>query len=70
VTAVNLDLFRYSWIYLQAAIVNEDSVSRQSSIDLFRYRWINLQAAGVKEQRQPSIWIYSDIIGFTYKLQE
>ena len=45
----SVDLFRYGWIHLHAAIVKEDSVSRQSSIDLFTYGCVDLQAAVVKE---------------------
>jgi hypothetical protein len=46
----SIDVFRYSWIHLHAAIVKEDSVSSQSSIDLSKYYgWIHLQAATVKE---------------------
>jgi hypothetical protein len=45
----SIDLRRYGWIHLQATIVKEDSVSRQSNIDLCRYDWIRLQAAIVKE---------------------
>ena len=45
VSRSNIALFRYRWIHLQAAIVQEDSVRRQSSISLFGYRWIHLQPA-------------------------
>ena len=47
-SAVNL-VSRYDWIHLQAAIVKEDSLSRQSSIDLFGYDWIHLHPAIAKE---------------------
>jgi hypothetical protein len=62
-------LFRYGLIHLLAAIVKEDSVSRQSRIYLFRYGWIHLLAVIVKEVSVSRQYIYSDMVGFTYKLQ-
>jgi hypothetical protein len=61
VSTVNLDLFRYRWIHLQPAIVNDDRFSRQSSIDIFRYYWIRLQATIINEgsvSRQSSIYLF------------
>jgi len=57
-TVNQIDLFRYGWIRLQPAIVNEGSVSHQSSIGLFRCGCIHLHPAIVKEDsvnRQSSV---------------
>jgi hypothetical protein len=66
-----LDLFRYGWIHLRAVIVEEDSISRQSSIRSIQIWSDSLTLYNSKGgQYQPSIEysIYSDIVEFTYPL--
>jgi hypothetical protein len=51
--------------------VNEDNVSRQSSVNIFKDRWIHLPTTIVKESnvsRQSGIDLFSTV-GFTYKLK-
>jgi hypothetical protein len=66
-----MDIFRYGWMNLLPVIVKEDSISRQSSTDLFKYGRIHLLPVIVKADSVSVnlVWMYSAIVGFTYKLQ-
>jgi hypothetical protein len=68
-SAINL-VWMYS-VNLLPVTVKEDSVSRQSSTDLFRYCWIHLLPVIIKVDcvSVNLVWMYSEMAGFTYKLQ-